>query len=67
MDMTKLRGAVREGLNRLSPKPEVDEDIKIYDRLQPSDFPKLIEKYGEEPVLSYIKTMEARKMRMKNA
>jgi len=47
MDLNFLRGAVREGLNTLNPKPNLGEDLEIYEQLQPSDFPKLIEKYGE--------------------
>jgi phosphoribosyl-ATP pyrophosphohydrolase len=42
-----------------------DEDLLIYEQLTDADFKKLSEKYGEESVEKYIKTMEAR--RMKNA
>lgn len=63
MNLGFLREAVREGLNQMVPGPEKDDDLDIYEKLQPSDFPKLIEKYGEESVMSYIKHMEARKIR----
>jgi len=44
---------------------ESDPDLSLYQSLVPQDFAKLMEDYGENEVLDYIKTMEGRRV-MKN-
>lgn len=41
---------------------QMDEDLMIYERLKPQDFGALAERYGQENVVKYIKTMTARKV-----
>lgn len=61
-DFTYLRTTVRKGLNQMVNKPQTDNMVDQYMKLKPSDFKTLMEKYGEEPVINYIKTMEAKRM-----
>jgi hypothetical protein len=62
MDMTLLKNAAREGLKRVASSSghTMDQDLLLYKQLKPSDFPKIIEKYGVEGTLDYIKAMEAK-------
>ena len=40
-----------------------DSDLAIYNRLTPNEFKMLGEKYGQDSLISYIKHMEAKKVR----
>jgi hypothetical protein len=62
-DFSYLRSTVRKGLAQMANQPKTDDMIDQYMKLKPSDFKTLMEKYGEEPVIGYIKTMEARRMK----
>ena len=44
---------------------ETDPDLKLYSTLKPEHFTKLIEVYGEQPIIDYIKEMESTRI-MKN-
>jgi hypothetical protein len=41
---------------------EADPDLKLYSTLKPEHFTKLIEVYGEQPVIDYIRDMESQKI-----
>jgi hypothetical protein len=41
---------------------ETDPDLKLYSTLKPEHFTKLIEVYGEQPVIDYIRDMESQKI-----
>jgi hypothetical protein len=57
-----LRGAASSALDRVKTVSgqETDPDLMLYQQLKPGDFPKLIDKYGQDNVMQYIKTMEAK-------
>jgi hypothetical protein len=38
-----------------------DADLQMYEQLQPEQFEKLVEKFGPDSVVSYIKAMEAKR------
>ena len=44
---------------------ETDPDLKLYSTLKPEHFTKLIEVYGEQPIINYIKEMESNKIMKK--
>ena len=44
---------------------ETDPDLKLYSTLKPEHFTKLIEVYGEQPIIDYIKEMESNKIMKK--
>jgi len=52
------KGAV-DHVKKMFGIPE-DESVRLYQRLKPEDFPKLIEKFGEDATLEYIRRMETR-------
>lgn len=41
---------------------ETDRNLMLYEKMDRGKFELLIRKYGQESVMGYIKTMEARKM-----
>ena len=41
---------------------ETNPDLKLYSTLKPEHFSKLIEVYGEQPIIDYIKEMESSKI-----
>jgi len=67
MDMNLLRAAASQGFDQLTSlnKKNVDEDLELYGTLTEKDFSNLVRQYGNDDVMKYIKTMEAR--RLKNA
>jgi len=67
MDMNLLRAAASQGFDQLTSlgKTSQDEDLELYSTLKEEDFSKLVKQYGNDEVMKYIKTMEAR--RLKNA
>lgn len=61
-----LNSAVAEGLNRVAGviKPvKAKSDLDIYNGLKPEDFGSLVQKFGEEATLKYIREMEATRQR----
>lgn len=66
MNLDAVSKAAEEALRRIdgAAGEETDPDLALYSRLKPSDFPKLIQKYGTEETLSYIAAME-RKLKEK--
>ena len=42
---------------------EVDEDLRLYETLQPDDFSKITEQYGADNTLEYIQEMERRRLK----
>lgn len=44
---------------------ETDPDLKLYSTLKPEHFTKLMEVYGEEPIIDYIKEMESNRIMRK--
>ncbi len=66
MDMNLLRAAASQGFDQLTSLGKTqDDDLELYSTLKQEDFSKLVQKYGNDDVIKYIKTMEAR--RLKNA
>ena len=63
MKLGFLREAVREGLRSIASKPNAPQDVEAYNKLQPSDFKSLIEKFGADNVIQYIKDMEAERIK----
>lgn len=62
--ITRMRGAASTALKRSRKVTgqQMDEDLMIYERLQPKDFETLEQRYGKDSVIRYIKTMAARKV-----
>lgn len=60
MEFKDLKSVVGEGLRMVRPKL-LDNDVMMYEKLKPSDFPNLIEKFGVEKVLAYISDMEKKR------
>lgn len=61
-----LKEGVAAGLNQVAGivKPvAVKPDIEIYNGLKPDDFQALVENFGEEATLKYIREMEAERQR----
>lgn len=44
---------------------EADPDLKLYSTLKPEHFSRLIEVYGEQPIIDYIREMESTKIMKK--
>lgn len=60
MDMSFLRSAVKDAFSSMRHK-QVDQDLEMYNKLKPSDFMKLVERYGPDNVAGYIREMELRR------
>lgn len=41
---------------------QTDEDVALYESLEPGMFKNLSEKFGEENVLEYIRSMESKRL-----
>lgn len=41
---------------------ETNPDLKLYSTLKPQHFSKLMEVWGEQPVIDYIREMESQKI-----
>lgn len=41
---------------------ETNPDLKLYSTLKPEHFTRLMEVYGEQPVIDYIRDMESQKI-----
>jgi hypothetical protein len=61
---SKMQKATQSAFDRVGnvTNTENDPDLSLYQSLAPQDFTKLMERYGEDDVLRYIKTMESRKL-----
>jgi hypothetical protein len=44
---------------------ETDPDLRLYSTLKPEHFSRLIEVYGEQPIIDYIREMESTKIMRK--
>lgn len=44
---------------------ESDPDLAMYNTLKPEHFTELMKKYGEQPIIDYIKDMEAKRLGVK--
>ena len=51
-------------VNKLIGEPE-DKSLRVYKQLQPTDFTDLIETFGEETALEYIRKMETKLAKQK--
>lgn len=62
MNTSFLKDAARQALKTVGSSVGInrDDDLILYKKLLPSDFPKLIEKMGAERTFAYIKEMESR-------
>lgn len=60
---SKVEKATRTAFDRVGTVTgtENDPDLSLYQTLAPNDFTELMKEYGEENILSYIKTMESRR------
>lgn len=59
---TKAAGKMSD---RLSGVPTADNDFETYRKLLPSDFDDMVREFGFDQVGSYIREMEAKRMRRK--
>jgi hypothetical protein len=41
---------------------EADPDLRLYQTLKPEDFTKLVEVYGEDDIVNYIRDMESQRL-----
>jgi len=59
----QLHSAVARGAAQLKKTigGQVDQDLKLYERMTPKAFDLIRQKYGEDALVEYIKTMEAKK------
>jgi len=53
-----------ETVDKLIGEPE-DKSLRVYKQLQPSDFNDIIENFGEEAALEYIRKMETKLAKQK--
>lgn len=60
--MQKATSKALGGSQRLN-TPEVDPDIRMYNKLTPQHFHDLRSRFGDHAVTEYIKSMELRKMK----
>jgi len=51
-------------VNKLIGEPE-DRSLRVYKQLQPTDFNDIIENFGEEAALEYIRKMETKLAKQK--
>ena len=42
---------------------ETDEDLKLYNSLEPRHFGEIVKRYGEDNTLKYIQEMEKRRLK----
>lgn len=64
---SKMQKAAQSAFDRVGnvTGTENDPDLSIYQTLAPQDFTKLMQQFGEEEILRYIKTMESRRLGVK--
>jgi len=53
-----------ETVDKLIGEPE-DKSLRVYKQLQPTDFNDIIENFGEEAALEYIRKMETKLAKQK--
>lgn len=60
----RLKKATQTAFNRVGKTASVvsDPDLNLYGKLKPEDFGKLINQYGADQTLQYIKEMEHKKV-----
>jgi hypothetical protein len=63
----KMTNATRSAFDRAGSVTggENDPDLSLYQSLAPQDFTALMKEYGEEDILRYIRTMESKKLGVK--
>ena len=64
LNFKMLRGAVKEGLNRVKGTVggELDQDLAIYERLTSENLNSISSKYGMDNTIKYIKAMEQKRL-----
>jgi hypothetical protein len=70
MNWDKVARAASAGLNKAAGRsPSEDENpyFVAYTKMKPSDFVPLVQKFGDQKVISYIKEMEALRIKDGNS
>ena len=60
----KLNGAAKTAFDRAAQMggSSEDSDLRLYDTLQESDFDRILQQYGADETVEYIRRMESRKL-----
>jgi hypothetical protein len=60
----RMQAATKKAFDRVgkATNVETDPDLALYGTLKPEHFTELMKTYGEEPIVNYIKDMEAKRI-----